>query len=146
MYSILMQNPFYFDWIMVNSQFPSFCITIFLLGGRMTSDFTSFSTLFKSYRDYGRMIRKGCVKWNPVYSWQVSASSGNQTWGLFICRPSHWAPRASFLWSNTGKKHCFFISILVSGGHCDSISNPGSDWCAGICLQTRGEWLVLLSF
>ena len=36
-------------------------------GGWMTCDFTSFSTVFQSYQDDGRMIMKGCVQWNPVY-------------------------------------------------------------------------------
>ena len=33
----------------------------------VTCDFTSFSTVFQSYQDDGRMIMKGCVQWNPVY-------------------------------------------------------------------------------
>ena len=37
------------------------------LDGWMTCDFTSFSTVFQSYQDDGRMIMKGCVQWNPVY-------------------------------------------------------------------------------
>ena len=35
--------------------------------GRMTCDFMSFSKVFQSYQDDGRMIMKGCVQWNPVY-------------------------------------------------------------------------------
>ena len=27
--------------------------------------FLSFSTVFESYQDDGRMIMKGCVQWNP---------------------------------------------------------------------------------
>ena len=34
--------------------------------GWMTCDFTSFSTVFQSYQDNGRMIMKDCVQWNPV--------------------------------------------------------------------------------
>ena len=30
--------------------------------------FTPFSTVLKSYQDDGRMIMKGCVQKNPVYS------------------------------------------------------------------------------
>ena len=29
-------------------------------------DFTSFSTVFQSYLDDGRVIVKGCMQWNPV--------------------------------------------------------------------------------
>ena len=32
----------------------------------MTWDFTSFSTVFQSYQDDGRLIMKGCVQWNSV--------------------------------------------------------------------------------
>ena len=33
----------------------------------MTFDFTSFSAVFQSYQDNGRVIMKDCVQWNPVY-------------------------------------------------------------------------------
>ena len=33
----------------------------------MTCGFTSFSTVFQSYQDNGRVIIKGCMQWNPVY-------------------------------------------------------------------------------
>ena len=44
----------------------------------MTCDFTSFSTVFQSYQDDGRVIMKGCgcVQWNLVYGLEVSAFSG----------------------------------------------------------------------
>ena len=42
----------------------------------MTCDFTSFSTVFQSYQDDGRMIMKGCVEWIPVYSSEDFNSSG----------------------------------------------------------------------
>ena len=35
--------------------------------GCVTCDFTSFSTIFQSYQDDGRMIRKGCMQWIPIY-------------------------------------------------------------------------------
>ena len=35
--------------------------------GWMICNFTSFSTVFQSYQDDGRMIMKGSVQWNPVY-------------------------------------------------------------------------------
>ena len=38
-----------------------------LQDGWTTCNFTSFSTVFQSYQDIGRMIMKGCVQWNPVY-------------------------------------------------------------------------------
>ena len=37
------------------------------MDGRMTCEFTSFSTVFHSYQDDGRLIMKGCVPWNSVY-------------------------------------------------------------------------------
>ena len=39
------------------------------MDGWMICDFTSFSTLFQSYQDDGRIIIKGCVQWNPVYDY-----------------------------------------------------------------------------
>ena len=41
----------------------------------MDCDFTSFSTVFQSYQDDGRAIKKGCVQWNPVYS-EISPQAG----------------------------------------------------------------------
>ena len=37
------------------------------MDGKMIYDLTSFSTVFQSYQDDGRMIMKGCVHWNSVY-------------------------------------------------------------------------------
>ena len=37
------------------------------MAGWMICDFTSFSTVFQSYQDDGRMVLKDCVQWNPVY-------------------------------------------------------------------------------
>ena len=37
------------------------------MDGWMTCDFTSFSTVFQSYQDDGKLILKGCVQWNSVY-------------------------------------------------------------------------------
>ena len=34
----------------------------------ITCDFTSFSAVFQSYQDNGKVIMKGCVQLNPVYS------------------------------------------------------------------------------
>ena len=36
------------------------------MDGWMTCDFTSFSTVFQSYQDDGRLKMKGCVQWNSV--------------------------------------------------------------------------------
>ena len=33
----------------------------------MTCNFTSFSTVFKSYQDDWQVIMKGCVQWNCIY-------------------------------------------------------------------------------
>ena len=33
----------------------------------MTCDFTSFSTVFQSYQDNGKVIMEGYVQWSPVY-------------------------------------------------------------------------------
>ena len=35
----------------------------------MICDFTSFSPVFQLYQDDDMMIMKGCVRWNPIYSW-----------------------------------------------------------------------------
>ena len=37
------------------------------MDGRMTYDFTAFSTVFQTYQDDERLIMKGCVQWNSVY-------------------------------------------------------------------------------
>ena len=46
--------------------FNRVCPCPFQFDGRMDDWFTSFSTVFPSYQDNGRMIMKGCVQWNPV--------------------------------------------------------------------------------
>ena len=38
------------------------------MDGKITSDFTSFLTVFQSYREDECVIRKGCVQWSPVHS------------------------------------------------------------------------------
>ena len=47
----------------------------------MTCDFTSFPTVYQSYQDNGKMIMKGCVQWNHVYSWEDFTSN----WGSLSC-------------------------------------------------------------
>ena len=39
-----------------------------MLPNASDKNFMSFSIVFESYQDDGRMIMKGCVQWNPVYS------------------------------------------------------------------------------
>ena len=46
------------------------------MDGWMTCDFTSFSTVFQSYQDDGRMIMKGCVQWKPVTTEKISPQAG----------------------------------------------------------------------
>ena len=43
-------------------------------------DFASFSTVFQSYQENGRLIMKGCVQWNSGYGCEDFASSGDRTW------------------------------------------------------------------
>ena len=50
------------------------------MAGWITCDFASFSTVFQSYQDNERLIMKGCVQWNPVYSWEDFASSRARTY------------------------------------------------------------------
>ena len=42
----------------------------------MICDFTSFSTVFQSYQDDGRMIMKDCVQWNPFTVEKISPRAG----------------------------------------------------------------------
>ena len=41
--------------------------------------YTSFSTVFQSYQDDERLIKKGCVQQNTVYGWEDFASSVDRT-------------------------------------------------------------------
>ena len=55
----------------------------------MTSDFSSFSTVFQSYQDDRRLIMKGCVQWNSVYGAQISPLAGIELGPLAkISRPA----------------------------------------------------------
>ena len=38
--------------------------------------FYIFSTVFKSYQDYGQMIMEGCVQWNPFTFEKISLQAG----------------------------------------------------------------------
>ena len=49
------------------------------LDGWMTCDFTSFSTVFQSYQDDGRVIMKGLCNRTPFTVETFSASSGDRT-------------------------------------------------------------------
>ena len=46
-----------------------------MINGWTTCDFTSFSTVFQSYQDDGRMIMKGCVQKGKI-SPQARIESG----------------------------------------------------------------------
>ena len=50
------------------------------MDGCMTSDFTYFSTVFQSYQDNERMIMKGCMQWNLIWSRGDFVSSRARTW------------------------------------------------------------------
>ena len=47
----------------------------------MTTNFTSFSTIFQSYQDDERLIMKGCVQLNSVYGREDFAPSGGSNSG-----------------------------------------------------------------
>ena len=42
----------------------------------MTCDFMSFSTVFQSYLDDGRLIMKGCVQWSLFAVEKISTQVG----------------------------------------------------------------------
>ena len=44
----------------------------------MICDFTSFSTVFQSYQDDGRMLKKSYVQWNPVLVEKISPRAGHK--------------------------------------------------------------------
>ena len=49
------------------------------IGGWMTCDITSISTVYRSYLDDGRVIMKGCVQWNLFYTVEkMSTSNRNE--------------------------------------------------------------------
>ena len=50
----------------------------------MNCDFTTFSTVFQSYQDDGRLIMKGYVQRNSVYGLEDFASSEDRTWSARI--------------------------------------------------------------
>ena len=47
------------------------------MDGQITSNFSSFSTVFQSYQDDGKVTMKDCMQWNPVYS----SKGGNHNLG-----------------------------------------------------------------
>ena len=54
------------------------------MDGWMTCDFTSFSTVFQSYQDDGRLIMEDCVQWNSAYQsyWTDTISWQNLQRGI----------------------------------------------------------------
>ena len=73
---------------------------MFLFGvemdGWMTCNFTSFSTVFQSYQDDGRLIMKGSMQWSSIYGWENFAWGGDQTQSArSVSQPlTHWATGA----------------------------------------------------
>ena len=53
-----------FLFVLINIKLKS---RLRLLDGWITCDFTSFSTVFQSYQDDGRLIMNGCVQWNSIH-------------------------------------------------------------------------------
>ena len=47
-----------------------------VIDGWMICDFTSFSAVFQSYHDDGRMIMKGYVQWTPFTVEKISPRAG----------------------------------------------------------------------
>ena len=74
---LLTLNQFYILlWI------DSKCLSFFyLMDGWVTCGFTSFSTVFQSYQDDGKLIMKDCVQWNSVFGGKDFASRGDGTRG-----------------------------------------------------------------
>ena len=72
------QHGFYFSEVVLMMGLKTLCfynviwkiipVTPSILDEWMTCNFTSFSTVFQSCQDDGRLIMKGCVEWNSVYS------------------------------------------------------------------------------
>ena len=49
-------------WVEISMSVYGLSFLKVLMDGWMICDFTSFSTIFQSYQDDGRMIVKGCVQ------------------------------------------------------------------------------------
>ena len=82
--------------------------------------FTSFSTVFQSYQDDGRLIMKGCVQRNSVYGWEDFASNGDRTRSARSVSQciTYWATGTLFLrWKDRGETSaiCSLASILNKG-------------------------------
>ena len=48
------------------------CFIYRVSDGWMFCDFTFFSKVFQSYQDDVKLIMKGCVRWDPVYTVKMS--------------------------------------------------------------------------
>ena len=95
----------------------------------MACDFTSFSTIFQSYQDHGRLIMKGCVKGNPIYGWEDFTSS-TTLWKnlenilsypccLFLCG-------ATILYCNTVKESAALMDRIP--GRFDDMNTINCKW------------------
>ena len=51
-----------------------------MMDGWMICDFTSFSTVFQSYQDDGRMIMEGYVQWNLFTFNKIWPQAGLELW------------------------------------------------------------------
>ena len=54
------------------------------MDGCMTCDFTSFSTVFQSYQNDGRMLMKGRVQWKSVYEKQNGSHKRRENGCAFV--------------------------------------------------------------
>ena len=93
--------------------------SIVRFGWMMTCDFASFSTVFQSYQDDGRLIMKSCEQGNSVYGWEDFASSGDRTRSARSVgqRLTHWATGLLFaLESHVLTKRICRLCIGISAG------------------------------
>ena len=58
------------------TQYIEYSCWVLLLDEWMTCDFMSFSTVFQSYQDNGRLIMNGCVQWNSIYGCEDLPQAG----------------------------------------------------------------------
>ena len=83
------------------------------IDGWMICDFTSFSAVFQSYHDDGRMIMKGCVQWTPFTVEKISPRAGLElrTSRSVGQRLTHWSVPSYILLANDF--NTLFVHICV---------------------------------